>query len=96
MARSAEAYVDTSALIAFLDGSDSHHRLFRRLFADPPRLVTSPLVVAEGHAWFSRRFDRARALQFLVLIDDLRPLDVVPLGKQEQADAVSVLRRFRT
>jgi predicted nucleic acid-binding protein len=34
------AYVDTSALIAFLDKSDTHHALFRRLFADPPVLVS--------------------------------------------------------
>ena len=52
MARRTEAYVDTSAFIAFLDRSDSHHALFRRLFADPPALVTSSLVVAEGHGWF--------------------------------------------
>jgi len=48
MARSPDAYVDTSALIAFADRSDSHHALFARLFADPPRLVTIALVVAEG------------------------------------------------
>ena len=52
MAGRTEAYVDTSALIAFADRSDSHHALFRRLFADPPALATSALVVAEGHGWF--------------------------------------------
>jgi len=31
MARSPDAYVDTSALIAFADRSDSHHALFARL-----------------------------------------------------------------
>ncbi|MGH9578647.1 MAG: PIN domain-containing protein, partial [Terriglobales bacterium] len=64
MARRADAYVDTSALIAFADRSDSHHPLFKSLFASPPRLVTSSLVVAEGHGWFLRRYDRTRALQF--------------------------------
>ena len=59
------AYVDTSALIAFRDRSDTHHALFRRLFADPPQLVTTALVIAEGHAWFLRRYDRTRALQFM-------------------------------
>ena len=38
--RSHEAYVDPSALIAFMDKSDTYHFLFRRLFASPPRLVT--------------------------------------------------------
>jgi predicted nucleic acid-binding protein len=50
MAKKIEAYVDTSALIAFVDRSDTHHSLFRRLFSDPPELTTTPLVVAEGRA----------------------------------------------
>ena len=72
------AYVDTSALIAFLDKSDTYHPVFRRLFADPPSLVTTALVLAEGHGWFLRRFDRTRALQFAAFIEDLHPLQVVP------------------
>src|SRR5688572_2196999 len=35
-ARKSEAYVDTSALIAFTDSSDSHRTLLRRRFGDPP------------------------------------------------------------
>jgi predicted nucleic acid-binding protein len=65
MARSAECYVDTSAFIAFLDRSDSHHPLFRRLFSDPPPLVTSCLVIVEGYGWFLRRYDSRRAVEFL-------------------------------
>ena len=94
MARSAEAYVDTSALIAFLDRSDSHHWLFRRLFADPPALITTPLVVAEGHAWFLRRYDRGRALQFLAMLDAMKPLKVSAVGPVEQSAACELLRRF--
>lgn len=63
MARRTRAYVDTSALISFLDKSDSFHALFRRLFSDPPRLITSALVVSEGQGWFLRRYDTSRALQ---------------------------------
>jgi predicted nucleic acid-binding protein len=77
MATRTEAYVDTSALIAFTDRSDSYHDLFRRLFADPPRLYTTTLVVAEGHAWFLRRYDRYRALQFLSLFELMKPLRVL-------------------
>ena len=33
MARKTECYADTAAFIAFLDKSDSHHTLFRRLRA---------------------------------------------------------------
>ena len=94
MARRIEAYVDTSALIAFLDRSDSHHQLFRRLFSSPPALATTPLVVAEGHGWFLKRYDRTRALQFLALIEDLKPLQLIPVGPDEHAGGVRQLRRF--
>lgn len=94
MGRKTETYVDTSAFIAFVDRSDTHHMLFRRLFSDPPNLVTTTLVVAEGHGWFLKRYDRARALQFLSLIEDMRPLHLLAVGPEEQAGAVKVLRKF--
>jgi predicted nucleic acid-binding protein len=59
-----EAYVDTSALIAFADRSDSFHDLFRRAFSDPPPLITTSLVIADGHGWFAKRFDSYRGLDF--------------------------------
>src|SRR5215210_631539 len=89
-----EVYVDTSAFIAFLDRSDTYHALFRRLFSEPPGIVTTALVIAEGHAWFLRRYDRYRALQFLALIEDLKPLKVAPVGSAEQAGATRLLREF--
>jgi predicted nucleic acid-binding protein len=94
MARKHEAYVDTSALIAFLDRSDYYHELFKRLFASPPPLVTTPLVIAEGHAWFLRRYDRSRGRDFLSLIEGLPALTVLSVGRTEQAAAIILLRRF--
>jgi predicted nucleic acid-binding protein len=94
MARRTETYVDTSALIAFADKSDTYHPLFRRLFSRPPPLVTTTLVVAEGHGWFLKRYDRTRALQFLALIEDLTPLRLVPVGPDEQAGGIRLLRKF--
>ena len=94
MAGSAEAYVDTSAFIAFADRSDAWHPLFLRLFADPPRLVTSTLVVAEGHGWFLKRYDTSRALQFLAMLEDLAPLELVPVGPREIEAAAAMVRRF--
>jgi predicted nucleic acid-binding protein len=94
MARSPEAYLDTSALIAFADRSDSHHSLFRRLFSDPPPLVTTALVIAEGHAWFLRRFDGSRALNFLGMIEEMRFVSIAAVGKRELAGAALLLRRF--
>lgn len=92
--KATRAYVDTSALIAFLDKSDSHHALFRRLFAEPPALITTALVLAEGHAWFLKRFDRTRALQFVAFIEALEPLSLIPVGLSEHAGGSSMLRRF--
>lgn len=94
MAARIEAYVDTSAFIAFVDRSDTHHALFRRLFSEPPAIITTTLVIAEGHAWFLRRYDRTRALQFLALIEDLTPLTVAPVGEPEQTGATRLLRKF--
>lgn len=42
---------------------DMHHAAFRTLFADPPALVTTPLVIAEAHGWFLRGSDRTIALR---------------------------------
>lgn len=94
MAESPKAYVDTSALIAFVDRSDAHHPLFRRLFADPPPLETSALVIAEGHAWFLRRYDAQRALLFLAMIEDMPFLSVAAVGEREIAGATGFLKRF--
>lgn len=88
------AYVDTSALIAYLDRSDTYHPLFRRLFADPPDLVSTALVVGEGQAWFLKRYDRMRALQFVSFFEELRPLQVVEVGRDELLGGAKILRRF--
>lgn len=94
MAPKTECYVDTSALIAFLDRSDSYHLLFRRLFSDPPPLVTSALVVAEGHGWFLRRYDQRRAVAFLNFVRELSALKVIGFDAQELAKASLLIKKF--
>ena len=94
MATKTEAYVDTSALIAFLDRSDSFHPLFRRLFSSPPPLVTSALVIAEGHGWFLRRYDQNRAIQFLNFIHDLSVLVIRRFDQEELAKASMLVKKF--
>ncbi len=94
MAKKTKAYVDTSALIAFLDRSDSYHVLFLRLFSDPPKLVTTPIVIAEGHGWFLKRYDRRRALEFLSLVEALSPMNLVAVGEREQKAATELLRKY--
>src|SRR5689334_14843713 len=94
MARRTECYVDTSALIAFLDRSDSYHPIFRKLFSDPPPLVASALVIAEGHGWFLRRYDQNRAIQFLNFIAELSRLTVREAGREELAKAGRIIKKF--
>lgn len=94
MAKKTKAYVDTSALIAFLDRSDTYHPLFAQLFADPPALLTSPLVIAEGHAWFLKRYDIQRALQFISFIHELKVLRIIEVGEMLLNEASYILQYF--
>jgi len=93
-ARRIECYVDTSAFIALLDRSDSYHPLFRRLFAAPPTLITSALVVAEGHGWFLRRYDQRRAIEFLSFIDALSKLTIRGFDSFELESAGAMVKKF--
>jgi predicted nucleic acid-binding protein len=94
MARKTECYADTSAWIAFLDRSDSYHALFRKLFSDPPPLVTSALVVAEGHGWFLRRYDQQRAVQFLSLLDVVPGLTIRAFDSGELDKASQLVKKY--
>ena len=94
MAQRTDAYADTAAFIAFLDRSDRHHALFTRLFARPPRLITSALVIAEGHGWFLRKYDSGRALQFLNFINALTVLEMRSFDAGELEKAGKLIRKF--
>ena len=83
MAKKPESYADTSAFIAFADKSDSRHALFKRLFSEPPALLTRTMVVAEGHAWFLKRYNRTRALQSLATIEAMGFLAIIATGQRE-------------
>jgi hypothetical protein len=84
MAKTTESSADTSAFIVFANKSDSQRAPFKRLFSGPPALPTSTIVVAEGHAWPLKRYDRTRALQFLAII---------PTGQRELDAAIAILRK---
>src|SRR5436190_13540439 len=94
MAKKAECYVDTSALIAFLDKSDSFHALFRRLVSEPPPLVTSALVIAEGHGWFLRRYDQRRAVQFLAFVGTFPALTIEAFDTDALGRASRTLKKY--
>ncbi len=94
MAARTDCYVDTSAFIAFLDRSDSYHALYRRLFSSPPVLVTSALVIAEGHGWFLRRYDQRRAVDFLAFLDVLPSLTIRAFDAAELAKASRIVKKY--
>jgi predicted nucleic acid-binding protein len=94
MARKTEAYVDTSGFIAFLDKSDSYHSLYRRLFSEPPPLVTSALVIAEGHGWFLRRYDQYRAVQFLAFVEVLPGLTIEAFDSDGLVRASRIVKKY--
>ena len=94
MARRIETYVDTAAFISVLDRSDSYHLTFRRLFNSPPALITSALVISEGHGWFLRRYDQQRAFQFLQFVDELPGLTVEVFDASELEASKTVLQKF--
>jgi predicted nucleic acid-binding protein len=50
--------------------------------------------VGEGQAWFLKRYDRMRALQFVSFFEELRPLQVVEVGHDELLGGARILRRF--
>jgi len=93
MAQRTECYVDTSAFIAFLDRSDSYHALFKRLFSEPPALVTSALVIAEGHGWFLRRYDQRKAISFLNFVQEI-PIRVDGFDQAELEKAQGFVKKY--
>lgn len=64
------------------------------MFAAPPAIVTSALVIAEGHGWFLRRYDRHRAMQFLAFIDALPGLSVQAFDAGELEKVRRLLMMF--
>jgi predicted nucleic acid-binding protein len=94
MAQKTECYVDTSGFIAFLDKSDSYHSLYRRLFSEPPPLVTSALVIVEGHGWFLRRYDQRRAVQFLAFIGTLPGITIEAFDTDALGRASRIVKKY--
>ena len=57
-------------------------------------MVTSALVIAEGHGWFLRRYDRQRAVQFLAFIDALPQLIIREFDATELAKSSRFVKKF--
>jgi len=56
--------------------------------------VTSALVIAEGHGWFLRRYDRRCSAEFLAFIEALPGLTVQGFDADELAKVRHILARF--
>jgi predicted nucleic acid-binding protein len=95
MARRTDCYVDTSALIAFIDKSDKYHLLFSRLFDDPPPLVTSALTIAEGHSWFLRKYNAQRAAHFLTFVRELEGLTIESFDDRAISEVTAIAAKFQ-
>jgi predicted nucleic acid-binding protein len=51
-------------------------------------------VIAEGHGWFLRRYDRNRAVQFLNFILELPALTIRPFDSSDLAQAAGLVKKF--
>jgi predicted nucleic acid-binding protein len=57
-------------------------------------LITSALVISEGHGWFLRRYDQQRAIQFLHFVDELPKLAIRSFDASELQSASALLKKF--
>lgn len=57
-------------------------------------MITSALVVAEGHGWFLRRYDQRRAVSFLSFVQELSALDVVGFDARELVRTSLLIKKF--
>lgn len=57
-------------------------------------MVTSSLVIAEGHGWFLRRYDSRRAVQFLGFIADMPALQVEKFDRAELVKADRLVKKY--
>ena len=57
-------------------------------------MVTSALVIAEGHGWFLRRYDHRRAVEFLSFTRELPQLVIEPFDNEAIRAATDVIKKF--
>ena len=90
-------FVDTSALYAPLDESDSNHRpaisIMTRLAAEPSQLLTTNWILAEAHALTLSRLGRHAALQFLEAVDT-SSTRLIRVTAADEERARAILRQY--
>jgi len=71
-------FVDSGAFVAFLYRADRQHEAAVSLFRDPPRqLTTSVLVVSESYSWFLHKMGEPAVRTFRRLLDELQDLEIL-------------------
>jgi hypothetical protein len=94
MATKTEAYVDTSALIAFLDRSDSYHALLRRLAIPyPPAGLLGLECIIRGKANSTRRNSMAGTYKITELVGT-SPTSFAEATKAAVAEAAKTVRNM--
>ena len=89
-------FLDTGIFIAFLDRSDHHHQVAKRLFSDPPRRWFSSLaVVSETYSWFLHRLGEEAARTFRLALAELPHLELLPLDADHHITVARKLERLR-
>ncbi len=91
-------FVDTSAWIAVVDRSDSHHlaatETYMRLLKSPVTFVTTILVIAETQIWLRRRASAEAASTFLKNINESQRVEIVYPNARLETEAKRILRRY--
>jgi len=91
-------FVDTSAWVAVVDSSDSHHpiatRTYKRLLKSPFTFVTTILVVAETQIWLRRRASPEAASTFLKNINESQRVEIIYPNARLEAEAKRILRQY--
>ena len=91
-------FVDTSAWVAVVDSSDSHHseaaETYARLLKSPVTFVTTILVVAETQVWLRRRTGAEAASAFLKNANESQRIEIVYPNARLEAEAKRILRQY--
>lgn len=89
-------FLDASFWIAIRDQRDAEFPLAQAIFGQAGRarcsLVTTALVAAETHAYFSKSHVRFRILEDM---ESVGAIQIEPLNAADQPTAIKLLRAFR-
>jgi predicted nucleic acid-binding protein len=93
------AFLDTSAVFALLDSTDSNHRqataLFRSINAARTRLVLTNFIRAEAHALILNRLGHAAADRFLADMATSPANTLIRVTEADEQQALELIARYK-